>query len=322
MNIQLEKSLEMFLVDQELKGNTVKTIENYNQAIGYFLDYMGEGKTTWDITLDKLNDYQLSMKNKHKYDGHPFRPETSKQISKVTLQTYIRQLRVYLLWLYKEGYMETNLHEKYKLPKADKKLVNVLSDEEIDALLKKFDRVNSEIKVRNACIVALMLDSGLRVNEVVSLDYDNVFLTQNIVKVFGKGQKERTVPIGTYTKKVLYKYIAGLRSMPEYETKSLFISKDKTPLTYASVKMLFTRLSKSTGIDRLHPHLLRHTFATRYLINGGDTISLQQILGHTSLEMVRRYSHLASSQLLCKHKKFSPIDNHIALHLDAKKRRQ
>ena len=108
--------------------------------------------------------------------------------------------------------------------------------------------------------------------------------------------------------------------MPEYDTKSLFVDKYKKPLTEDSVKMLFKRLRKTLDIDRLHPHLLRHTFATQYLINGGDTFSLQQILGHTSLEMVRRYSHLASSHMLNKHRKYSPIDNHIMLRLNHKNR--
>lgn len=308
----------MFLVDAELKGNTARTIDYYKSCIGYFLDFMGKDKTTGDITLALLNEYHLTMKKKVKYDGHPYCKQEGK-ISSITLQSYIRQLRVYLSWLFREGYIETNLQEKFRLPKAEKKIVSVLSDEEIEKLLNKYKK-NTEMSVRNACILALMLDSGLRLSEVTNLNYDNVFMSQNIIKVYGKGQKERIVPLGTYTKKMLYKYMATYRSLPEYETKSLFISKDKTPLTRDSVKMMFSRLRKSTGIDRLHPHLLRHTFATRYLMNGGDTISLQQILGHTSLEMVRRYSHIASSHLIHVHKKFSPIDTYLTLHYDHKKK--
>jgi len=316
MNIPITKSLEMFLVDQELKGNSDKTISNYRKYVTYFIDFIGEDKTTYDISLPILNSYHLSMKNKVRYQGHPYRSEGGK-ISSTTLQTYIRQLRAYLSWLYEEGYIETNFVEKFRLPKAEKKLVSILTDEEIDKLLSKYKK-NTEMSVRNACIIALMLDSGLRISEVVGLEYDNVFLTQNILKVYGKGHKERTVPIGIYTKKMLYKYMTNFRSMPEYDTKSLFINKNKEPLTYDSVKMLFSRLSKSLDIDRLHPHLLRHTFATQYLINGGDTFSLQQILGHTSLEMVRRYSHLASSHLLNTHRKYSPIDNHNMFRLNRK----
>jgi len=127
--------------------------------------------------------------------------------------------------------------------------------------------------------------------------------------VSGKGQKERIVPLGLYTKKLLLKYISGYRPLPEYETKKLFIDKTLKPMTECAVKQLFRRLNKRTKIDRLHPHILRHTFSTKYLMNGGDIFSLQQILGHTSLEMVRRYSHLASAYVLKNHKKFSPLDN-------------
>lgn len=168
---------------------------------------------------------------------------------------------------------------------------------------------NSEMSLRNSCLIALMLDCGLRSNEVLSLDYDNIHISQSVIKVLGKGQKERIVPLGLYTKKLLLKYLSGYRSAPEFDTKRLFISKDLKPMTESSIKMLFQRLRKRTKIDRIHPHILRHTFATKYLMNGGDVFSLQQILGHTSLDMVRKYSHLASAYMLNIHKKCSPLDN-------------
>lgn len=308
MNVKIDEAIQQFLVDQELKGNTAKTIKFYSHNLGYFREFVKDKVNVNEITLADLNSYLLSIKNKKKLDNHPFKPKVEKTISTTTVQTYIRAVRGFIGWLYKEGYISENLQEKYKLPKAMKKTVEILSDDEIESLMKNF-RTNTELGLRNACLIALMIDCGLRRNEALHLDYDNVHMSQGIIKVTGKGQKERIVPIGLYTKKLLLKYINGYRPMPEYETKRLFISKDLKPMTENSVKQLFLRLRKKLKIDRLHPHMLRHTFATKYLMNGGDVFSLQQILGHTSLEMVRKYSHIASAYMINNHKRFSPLDN-------------
>lgn len=308
MNITLEKALEMFIDDQELKGNSPETIKYYRRIIGYFIDFFGVSKNTNDIQLQDLKNYLMDLRIRNKMQNHIFKPKVDKKIKSVSIQSYIRGLRVFIKWLEGEGYIIENIHEQFKLPKATKNVIEILSDEEIQKLMDSMKQ-NTELGLRNTCIVALILDSGLRRNEVLTIDYDKLHLNQGILKVIGKGDKERIVPVGLYTKKLLHKYINGYRSMPEYETKRLFIDKNRKPMSDTALKQLFARLRKRTEIERLKPHLLRHTFATKYLMNGGDIFSLQQILGHTSLEMVRRYSHLASSYIVGKHKMFSPLDN-------------
>jgi len=308
MNITLENAVSLFLVDQDLKGNSDKTIEYYNNTLGYFLDFMGKEKNVQDININDLNNYMLMLKKRPMMKNHPFRPKEDRPIKSISLQSYIRSIRSFLGWLYKECYIKDNLQKDYKLPKAKKSVIEILSNREIEVLLYSFNN-KKEIGLRNLCIISLMLDSGLRRSEVINLNYDNIHITQGIIKVTGKGDKERIVPIGLYTKKQLIKYMNGFRSMPEYETKKLFIDIYKKPITENAIKQLFVRLRKKTGIERLKPHLLRHTFATKYLMNGGDIFSLQQILGHTSLDMVRRYSHLASSYIVHNYKKLSPLDN-------------
>ncbi|MCQ4922972.1 tyrosine-type recombinase/integrase [Tissierella carlieri] len=303
--VTIENALNLFLLDRELKGNTEKTIKNYKQQIQYFIDFIGNINTS-DITLKSLTDYQFYLMNKDKYDNHPFKINEIGTIGKVTVQSYLRQLRVFIKYLYDEEYLKDDLTKKFKLPKAPKKVIEILTDDEIDILLNAY-KENSEFQLRNKCIIALMLDSGLRRNEILTLEYNNIYLTQNYIKVLGKGQKERLVPLGLMTKKLLMKYF-NLRSMPEYETNKLFMDRNLKPMSDNAIKMMFTRLRNKTGIERLHPHILRHTFATKYIINGGDIFSLQQILGHTSLDMVRRYSHLASSYVIANHKRLSPLD--------------
>lgn len=309
MNITVGECIQQFLVEQELKGNTVKTIRFYDNNLRYFSDYVGADKPIRELTIADLNGYLLALKKKPKLEGHPFYPaKEDVKLTTTTIQTYVRAVRGFLGWLQQESYIVDNLHQRFKLPKATKKAIEILSDDEIDTIMKAY-KTTAEMGLRNACIIALMLDCGLRRNEVLSLDYDNLHISQGVIKVSGKGQKERIVPLGLHTKKLLMKYMGGYRSLPEYDTKRLFISKDLKPMSESSIKMMFQRLRKRTKIDRLHPHILRHTFSTKYLMNGGDIFSLQQILGHTSLEMVRKYSHLASSYVVQNHKKFSPLDN-------------
>jgi site-specific recombinase XerD len=125
----------------------------------------------------------------------------------------------------------------------------------------------------------------------------------------GKGAKERIVPIGGFAQKALQRYVFHFRPEPiRTDDNNLFLTLDGYPMSNEAVRLILKRISKKSGVSRLHPHLCRHTFATNYLINGGDVFSLQQILGHASLEMVRRYVTLASAQVRVQHRKFSPMD--------------
>lgn len=294
--MKLDKAIEMFLVEQEVKGNTKKTRQNYRVFLGYFQKYCDEDIDVKDIDIDMLNEYSISLRKS--------------KCTTVTIQTYIRHLRSFIGWLESEGYITSGLHNKFKLPKAETKVIEILSDEEINIIFKQYNE-KSSLGLRNILIIALMLDCGLRKNEVVTLCCDNIHITQGVIKVKGKGQKERIVPIGVYTKRYLIKYLNGGRMLPELQSDRLLIDKYRKPITDNAIKMMFQRLKKKTGIERLKPHLLRHTFATRYLLNGGDTFSLQQILGHTTLVMVRRYVHLASSYTVGSFKIYSPLDNYF-----------
>lgn len=308
MNITLEIAKQLFIDDQELRGNSPETIKFYSRNINYLIEFIGKNKFIRDIQLQDLQDYLIELRTRNKKHNDYFKPKIESKVKSISIQSYVRAIRVFMRWMHGEGYIVENLAEQFKLPKATKKVIEILSDEEIKVLMQSMNQ-NTEMGVRNSCIVALMLDCGLRRSEVLDLDYDKLHLNQGVLKALGKGDKERIVPVGLYTKKILHKYINGYRSMPEYDTKKLFLDVQLKPMTDTAMKQLFVRLKAKTKIERLHPHLLRHTFATKYLMNGGDIFSLQQILGHTSIEMVRRYSHLASSYLVYQHKRFSPLDN-------------
>jgi len=154
-----------------------------------------------------------------------------------------------------------------------------------------------------------LLDTGLRASETAGIILSNLNLVDGYIKVMGKGSKERIVPIGKYIQMTLWTYIDKVR--PELispDCNNLFLTQGGKPITVNTVKLLFSRLAKRSGVKRLHAHLCRHTFAINYLMNGGDIFSLREILGHTTLDMVNHYLHFTSSQITTLHQKYSPMD--------------
>ena len=152
-----------------------------------------------------------------------------------------------------------------------------------------------------------MLDSGLRKNEVVRMQLSDLHIAENYVIVKGKGNKQRIVPLGLKSQKYLVKYMV---MRPAFVvSKALFLTKNYEPIKQGTIDKEFKKLKKVFLTRRIYPHLLRHTFATRYLENGGNIYALQQILGHSSLDMVQKYVHLTQSKNAVYFTNFSPLDN-------------
>jgi len=291
MHLLLQNVINEFLINQEIKGNSKSTLDYYALTLGYFLDFMGADKPVPDIILVDLNNYYLHLKKRN--------------VSSVTLQTYMRAVRSFLNWCYDEGYMPVKLSDRFKLPKAERKVFDVLTDYEIERLFGFFD-IKQVLGLRDWCICALMLDCGLRKNEVVTMTFSRYRGKDGYIIVQGKGNRQRVVPLGLKTRKHLAKYEHFCH---RHGTESMFLTKDGLPITKSTVKQLFSRLKTETGIQRLHPHLLRHTFATRFIENGGDVFTLQHLLGHSTLDMSKKYLHLSMRNTLDKFKAFSPLDN-------------
>jgi site-specific recombinase XerD len=155
----------------------------------------------------------------------------------------------------------------------------------------------------------LLLDTGIRASELCTLTMANTHINEGYIKVRGKGDKERHVPIGNSLKKALIRYINAWRPEPVEEgIDELILSVRGYPLTYDGLAQMIKRLGRRMDVPRLRAHLFRHTFAVRYLMNGGDVMTLRLILGHTTLEVTQGYMHLADSHVQVQHSKFSPVD--------------
>lgn len=291
--LTIQECISDFLIDQQVKGNSMVTVLDYLRFLSYFERFQSaKSQNMASVTVSDCRAYYLYL--------------SSKNVTSVTVQTYIRALRAFLSWCYDEGHISEDISARFKLPKAKRSAIDVLTDAEI---IRLFDCLKGRdfLSTRNYCIVALMLGSGLRLNEVVTLRSDKIHIAEGYIIVNGKGNKERFVPVGLTCRKALLKYCAHL---PKREPETpLFVKDDLTPIKQNTVKQMFRKLKVSADIPRLHPHLLRHTFATRYLEAGGDIYSLQSILGHTSLEMVKKYVHLIPSKTVVNFDVFSPLDN-------------
>jgi integrase/recombinase XerD len=198
-----------------------------------------------------------------------------------------------------------------KIPKAPKKIIPIFSEEQLRHLFRSVD-ITSPIGYRDYTIMLALLDTGTRCSELTGLRLADVNLDSRLLKVWGKGSKERLVPIGAKVQKALWKYLVRFRpepATPRYE--QVFLTRDGRPLTKDRLEAIVERYGRKADITgvRVSPHTFRHTMAVTFLRNGGDVFSLQRILGHSQLEVVRGYVNLAQSDISRVHRRNSPADN-------------
>lgn len=207
----------------------------------------------------------------------------------------------------REGQLTTNPMELVERPRRERALIRPLAPEQASRLLEMPDTRRPQ-GLRDRAMMALMLDSGLRVSEVLSLEGSRIDWLNCTLAVMGKGRKERTVPFSATTAQVLLEYARQRAKGPVLDPQ-FFLGRTGRKLERTKVRKLVVRYGKAAGIQgvRVSPHTLRHTFAVMYIRNGGDSFSLQEILGHSTLEMTRRYVHLARRDVAEQHKKFSPM---------------
>lgn len=296
--LDLTKLVTHFAQSNRAEGKSPKTITWYTEMLtdfARFLESKGCRGVLSEFDIETVRDFVVY--------------EQERGMSPYTVQGKVRALKAFSSWLFREAYMSDNLLSNFKLPRVPTNLIEPLTSAEIDQLVDCQNPLTA-IGCRDIAILIVMLDTGVRLSELCGLRFDDAHVEQGYLKVMGKGGKERIVPIGASAQKVLWRYIIHFRPEPLVKADNyLLLTLDGKPLRANAVKLLIRRWGKKAGVPRLHAHLCRHTFATNYLIhNCGDVFRLQQILGHNSLEMVRRYVHYASTQALINDKTLSPVD--------------
>jgi len=301
-NLELEQLIRHFEVYNRSEGKSPYTVKWYNEALNHFLRWLtSENKSTRlrEIGEEQVRDFVLYLYEK-KIRGKP--------LSKNTVANRVRSIRGFFSWLADEGYTDGHVLASLKPPRIVKTIVEPLTPQEIGKLFSNINQ-NTALGARNTAILALFLDTGLRLSEVANLKEYDVHLEQRYVKVLGKGSKERIVPLGIDCQKMLLNYCYYFRPAVAHQgVEELFLSLEGYPISHTAVRSFISRLAKSAGVPRLHAHLFRHTYATRFLLNGGDVFLLKQNLGHSTLAMVEHYRHIASREAALMSETFSPLD--------------
>ena len=232
----------------------------------------------------------------------------ARELSSETVHRTFGGMRCFFKFLLREGLIRSNPMELIERPKRERHLIQPLQPEDVRALLEQ-SNMKTFLGLRNNALMLLMLDSGLRLSEALRLRLLNVDVPGGTVLVMGKGRKERRVPFAKVTRQGLEAYLA-MRNRIVAPSDFLFISRRGGGLTSRHVQIMVKRYGERAGIKgvRVSPHTLRHTFATQYILNGGDAFSLQAILGHSTLEMVKIYVRLANRDVALQHQRYSPID--------------
>lgn len=323
MMVSLDKSIELYLSTLATEGKSPRYIDWLKTRLRFFGDFMKktytDGFKLQDLTVEDGREYIRSLMGREtRYQNHPMHKEKKGKLKVQYIHGCGRAVRSFSTWAYEEGYIEENVMRRLKLPQLPKTLPEPLSEEEIQKVLTA-SLENTQERLRNFSIMMLFFDTGIRLDELVTIKLSRIDFTVGEMTIFGKGSKERLVPIGLQAKKALIDYLAKERPDPvnPQDEDQVYLTADQYPITHEAVEKLFQRLKKIADVPKLHPHACRHTFSVRYLVNGGDAFSLQKILGHTSLEMTRKYVNMASGDVKEKHRRFSPMDN---LNFRVKKR--
>lgn len=279
------------------------TLVYYRKNLGYFLQYLGDrfGKPLDSLMLSELPDtifveYIVFLRSKERYAGHPLRGcmNVSGTIKSNTVRTYCRAVKAFFNYLYRNRYTYIRYTEDVRLPKSDDDMIVPLLESEAVKIDSIFD-ASVPNDLRNLCIIHLMLDAGLRSCEVIALGAgDVIFSNGTIVVNRSKGNKSRVVKMCPKLSRMLQAYV------DVYSPSGTFFRRVgcNKGINEDVIKALFLRVRRNTGICRLHPHLLRHTFATSYIMGGGNLETLRLLMGHYDYSVTRIYLHLANQYLI------------------------
>lgn len=214
-------------------------------------------------------------------------------------------LKAVFRFMLREGHVPNNPMEHVERPRRERRRIRPLSMIQVRALLEQPDLATIH-GLRDRAMMLLMVDSGLRLSEVLGLELNRIDWEERQATVLGKGRRERLVPLGQHSLKALEDYL----QVRGAGGSLVFIGRGPRPLNSRTVQLKIKNYGLGAGIEgvRMSPHTLRHTFAIQWIRNDGDIFSLQAILGHATLEMVRNYVNLAQQDVAVKHRKYSPVD--------------
>ena len=288
------------------ENKSPRTIEAVTYAVTKFDNFIGGCKSIEAVQAEDLREYIRHLQGEPKWSGHPTIRQDHGNLSDNSIASYVRSIRSLWAWLKQEKFITDNPFERVKPPDTTERIVEPLTPGDVSQLLKAIPR-QEYTGYRDSCVIIAMYGTGIRISEVVDLYASNVTFDSGQIKVIGKGKKERSVFMSASVYKALYKYNSQQR--PEVPSDYFFVHKDGRPLTRFYFEHRMHSYVEKAGITTIcTPHVLRYSFAIQFLRNGGDIFTLQKILGHSTLEMTRRYLKIANSDVEAKMKAYSPAE--------------
>ena len=288
------------------KGYSEHTLRAYHKDLSQFDTFLGDEKC---CSLKSVNHLLL-----RKF----LAVLRTKNYSKTTIARKLASIRSFFKFLIQAGELVSNPFEALRTPKQEKKLPHFLSISDVDVLLKTPDCSNS-MGLRDLAMLETLYSTGIRVSELVGLDENDIDFFGGMIKVTGKGKKERIVPIGSHAIKAINEYLNSNSRRKKDERKKaskisktsrnepLFLNKYGNRLTARSVARTLDKYLKMSGINLLtSPHTFRHSFATHLLDKGADLRSVQELLGHSNLSTTQIYTHITTERLKAVYEKSHP----------------
>ncbi|HFD13479.1 MAG TPA: site-specific tyrosine recombinase XerD [Crenotrichaceae bacterium] len=288
--VLVRQFLDALWVEQGLADNTIKA---YAADLKRFVNWTGQN------SIETAEKSDISA-----YLAHLFQQGVSSSSSARSLST-LRQFYGYLI---RTGQRIDDPCAGIKSPKAGKLLPEIFSEEEVDGLLAAPSE-QTELGLRDQSMLALLYATGMRVSELVGLTLHQVNYNQGFVRVLGKGQKERLIPVGEHALELLKRYLSESRPvlLGVKQSDCVYITKRGSGMTRQAFWHLIKRYGKQAGITRhFSPHTLRHAFATHLLNHGADLRAVQLLLGHSDLSTTQIYTHIADQRLKSLHARCHP----------------
>ncbi len=293
-SILLKEYLSVLRLEKNFSPNTV---DSYGNDISKLLEFT----ETCGITDENEIDYNLLNKF--------FRQLSELGIASSSAARYLSSIKSYFNYLRSNNYIETDPTDKLSSPKRSRSLPAVLTFDEIEAILNS-PLTDEKLGLRDKALLETMYSSGLRVSEAINLHTTDILKQEELIRVMGKGSKERIVPIGSSAIDWISKYLVKSRPSLEKKGKSLnflFLNSRGTKLSRMGIWKILRRYTEEAGIQKeVHPHTFRHSFATHLLEGGADLRSVQEMLGHADISTTQIYTHVDREYIKQVHRDFHP----------------
>ncbi len=288
------KQIDLFLDSLWVEsGLTENTLAAYGSDLRIFAKWL-KNKTVLEV---EESDVASFMESRYKLG-----------IGSRSAARFLSSLRRFYGYLHREGSVTSDPTELIEAPYITQTLPESLSEADIDLLLEA-PEITSALGFRDKVMLELLYATGLRVSELIGLKFEQVSFRQGFVRVMGKGNKERLVPVGEQAMDWLEQYMQGMRLdiLAERQSDFLFVTKRGSGMTRQAFWHIIKRYAKKAGINKhLSPHTLRHAFATHLLNHGADLRVVQLLLGHSDLSTTQIYTHIAQERLKRLHEEFHP----------------